>query len=78
METLQLGSTGPEVEELQRALAAAGFDPDTADGSFGPETRKAVIAFQTKRGLIVDGLVGPQTAAALGLAGTEEATLPTR
>ena len=67
METMQLGSTGPEVEELQRALAAAGFDPDIADGSFGPETRKAVMAFQTERGLTVDGLVGPETAAALGL-----------
>ena len=67
METLQLGSTGPDVEELQRALAAAGFDPNICDGSFGPETRKAVVAFQTARGLLVDGLVGPQTAAALGL-----------
>jgi peptidoglycan hydrolase-like protein with peptidoglycan-binding domain len=27
MGTLQFGSIGPEVEQLQRALAAAGFDP---------------------------------------------------
>ena len=67
METLQLGSNGPEVEELQRALAAAGFDPDICDGSFGPETRKAVMAFQRDRGLAVDGIAGPATFAALGL-----------
>jgi peptidoglycan hydrolase-like protein with peptidoglycan-binding domain len=27
MGTLQIGSSGPQVEQLQRALAAAGFDP---------------------------------------------------
>lgn len=76
METLQLGSTGPEVEELQRTLAAAGFDPDICDGSFGPETRKAVIAFQTDRGLLVDGIVGPQTAAALGIPDSRKPPVP--
>ena len=68
METMQLGSTGPEVEQLQRALAAAGFDPGPTDGSFGPETKSAVIAFQTQRGLAPDGHAGALTVAALGLA----------
>jgi hypothetical protein len=70
METLQLGSTGPEVERLQRALAAAGLDPGGTDGSFGPATRNALITFQTKHGLRPDGLVDAVTAAALGISET--------
>jgi peptidoglycan L-alanyl-D-glutamate endopeptidase CwlK len=67
MDTLQLGSTGPEVEHLQRALAAAGFDPGGTDGSFGPATKAALTAFQTQHGLRADGSVDPATAAALGI-----------
>jgi len=37
----------------------------TIDGNFGPGTEKAVRAFQTKNGLLVDGVVGNQTWAAL-------------
>src|SRR4051794_3805401 len=67
MGTLQLGSRGPEVEQLQRALTAAGFDPGGTDGSFGPATRAALIAFQSKHGLRPDGSVDAVTAAALGI-----------
>jgi putative chitinase len=70
MGTLQLGSIGPEVEQLQRALAAAGFDPGGVDGSFGPATSTALIAFQTQHGLRPDGSVDPVTAAALNLSET--------
>ena len=70
METMQLGSRGPEVERLQRALAAAGFDPGGTDGSFGPATSTALIAFQTRHGLRPDGSVDPATAAALNISDT--------
>jgi putative chitinase len=70
MGTLQLGSIGPEVEQLQRALAAAGFDPGGMDGSFGQATRTALIAFQTKHGLRPDGFLDPVTAAALSISDT--------
>jgi peptidoglycan DL-endopeptidase CwlO len=46
---------------LQRMLGVA------ADGEYGPITRAAVRQFQQSRGLIVDGIAGPQTLGALGL-----------
>src|ERR1700733_1041449 len=65
---LQLNSSGPEVTALQQALQAAGFSPGTIDGSFGPGTEAAVLAFQRSKGIAADGIVGPNTATALGLA----------
>jgi hypothetical protein len=59
---LQRGTSGPAVTVLQRAL---GVSPT---GNFGPVTARAVRAFQRSHGLAVDGIVGPQTSAALGLA----------
>jgi hypothetical protein len=62
-------STDPElVMELQRALARAGFDPGSPDGTFGQRTEEAVIAFQQANGLSPDGIVGPETADALSSA----------
>lgn len=63
----------PDVLAVQYALREAGFFPaknlDRDDcpfsGIFGPCTQKAVKAFQRSRSLADDGLVGPQTAAAL-------------
>jgi peptidoglycan hydrolase-like protein with peptidoglycan-binding domain len=62
---LHRGSHGSTTAAVQRALGIP------ADGVYGPETRRAVMAFQRAHGLIVDGIVGPQTLAALGLGGSE-------
>ena len=59
VELLKVGSRGPAVVRVQRALGI------TADGIFGPQTRRAVRAFQKRHGLLVDGVVGPQTRRAL-------------
>ena len=64
---LRLGSSGPDVVALQKALLAAGFNPGGSDGSFGPATEAAILGFQRSKGLAADGIVGPNTALALGL-----------
>ncbi len=69
MAVLQQGSTGPQVTALQTRLKALGFDPKGIDGNFGPGTKAAVMAFQRSKGLQADGVVGPQTAAALQASG---------
>lgn len=56
---LRQGSTGDEVKRLQTLLGI------TADGSFGPATRAAVIAFQKAQGISPDGVVGNATWAKL-------------
>ncbi len=59
------GSSGPAVQALQQRLAALGYWVGTADGSFGDSTEQAVYALQKAAGISRDGLVGPQTEAAL-------------
>ncbi|WP_316199371.1 peptidoglycan-binding domain-containing protein [Bradyrhizobium sp. SZCCHNS2002] len=55
------------ITRIQEALAAKGFDPGVIDGEFGPNTQTAVVQFQQAEGMVVDGAVGPETAAALGV-----------
>jgi hypothetical protein len=69
MPVLTVGSSGPNVTNLQQRLKELGFDPNGVDGNFGPGTRAAVIAFQNANNLEPDGKVGPGTLAALGLNG---------
>lgn len=66
--TLHRGSEGEAVEELQFLLNSKyGADLDI-DGKFGAKTEAAVKAFQKAHGLTADGVVGPKTRRALGLA----------
>jgi peptidoglycan hydrolase-like protein with peptidoglycan-binding domain/DNA invertase Pin-like site-specific DNA recombinase len=53
------------VRGLQRRLRAVSVDPGPVDGRFGPLTEAAVRRFQSARGLVVDGIVGPRTVPAL-------------
>ena len=62
---LKLGDTGPQVKDLQKALASVGFSPDTPDGDYGLATQVAVEKFQIAKGLGEDGIYGPATLAAL-------------
>jgi hypothetical protein len=63
--SLRRGDAGSEVVALQKALAALGLQVGEPDGSFGPTTEKAVVAFQTAHDLDPDGVVGAATARAL-------------
>jgi putative chitinase len=72
MNVLRRGMSGPEVETLQRALLAHGFDPGHVDGAFGGGTEAALIAFQRSEGMLADGVAGPRTLAALQLADSAE------
>jgi hypothetical protein len=56
----QEGSKGEDVRTVQYLVTAQGHSAG-ADGIFGPGTKAAVEAFQSSRGLGVDGIVGPQT-----------------
>ncbi|HEX6352567.1 peptidoglycan-binding protein [Actinophytocola sp.] len=62
---LRDGATGEAVFRLQRALNAATTAALTIDEQFGPRTVAAVRTYQSSRGLTVDGVVGPNTWAAL-------------
>jgi uncharacterized protein (TIGR02594 family) len=53
------------MQRIQHELARRGFDPGGIDGIDGPRTRSAVRRFQASAGLLVDGVVGPKTFAAL-------------
>ena len=50
-----------DLEGVQTALDKLGFEPGTADGLDGPNTRKAVRAFQAQVSIQIDGIVGDQT-----------------
>ena len=63
--TLKKGSHGDDVVTLQRVLAMKGYPVGPADGIFGRITKGAVKRFQRRRGLAVDGRVGPLTTHAL-------------
>ena len=65
MKVVRMGDHGPTVSYLQLALSRAGFRLGENDGLFGPETRRALTAFQVSRRLIVDGVAGPLTWQAL-------------
>ena len=65
--SLKRGSTGDEVIAVQKRLKQWGYYSGAVDGIFGYATERAVRWFQEKNGLTVDGVVGPKTAAAMGL-----------
>jgi hypothetical protein len=55
-----------DVRAIQQRLANLGY-PIIVDGQFGYQTNHMVKDYQLKHGLLVDGVVGPQTRAGLGI-----------
>ncbi|KPU27453.1 cell wall hydrolase [Caloranaerobacter sp. TR13] len=64
---LYWGSRGSDVKQVQSRLLKWGYYTGRVDGIYGAGTYRAVRRFQRKNGLKVDGVVGPRTAAALGI-----------
>jgi hypothetical protein len=73
---LARGTSGPPVEALQRRLTELHLDPGAVDGRFGGGTFAAVLAFQQLAGLEANGVVGPQTEAALAAPPTVAPLVP--
>ncbi|MFP5021209.1 N-acetylmuramoyl-L-alanine amidase [Pseudonocardia phyllosphaerae] len=70
MQLLRRGDSGPAVEEIRTRLRQLGLLPAAEPGVpvghvFDDETDQAIRVFQQGRGLITDGIVGPDTARAL-------------
>ncbi len=63
----KMGSTGPEVREIQTRLKKWGYYKGSIDGIYGTATKNAVKYFQRKNGLTVDGIAGKKTLAAMGI-----------
>ncbi|WP_252314438.1 NlpC/P60 family protein [Sinobaca sp. H24] len=54
-----------DIRDLQSDLNDLGYDTYSSDGIFDSNTEEAVKSFQEDQSLRVDGLVGPETSAAL-------------
>lgn len=61
--TLKFGAINRSVKALQRLLIAEKYlyGANADDGEFGNLTKMAVISYQTKHGLVADGIVGKDT-----------------
>lgn len=64
---LTAASSSEEIKCLQAALASAGLGSSPVDGIYSPATESLIRQFQDSEGLYVDGVVGRQTAIALGI-----------
>jgi transglycosylase-like protein with SLT domain/putative peptidoglycan binding protein len=60
------GAFNPQIAGLQIALRQHGLYRGPIDAVQGPKTVRAVRVFQRRHRLVVDGIAGPQTRAALG------------
>lgn len=66
-ETVAVATTTSQNKEIQRRLKNWGYYTGSIDGILGPQSIKAIKAFQKKYGLVQDGIVGPKTAAKMGI-----------
>jgi peptidoglycan hydrolase-like protein with peptidoglycan-binding domain len=66
---MRQGDEGPRIGLIQFKLVALGYLPPGGDtGVFDSATNSAVLEFQGDYGLIVDGIIGPETERAISAA----------
>lgn len=70
--------TGPDIEYLQKRLRDLGYYKGPINGIYDYDTEKAVRDFQEAFGLLVDGIVGPDTYNAVGLDPADTYNVPTQ
>lgn len=58
---IRQGDRSDQVADVQARLRALGLQVDDEAAVFGDSTRHAVRTFQQRRGILVDGIVGPNT-----------------
>lgn len=75
---IKYGAKGEQVKTVQSKLKKWGYYTGSVDGIYGWNTRTAVIKFQKKNGLTADGIVGDQTAKALGMPASTAKTTASR
>ena len=73
--TLERGSKGDDVSDLQQALIELDFKPGGVDGVFGIYTESAVRSFQAWAKVVADGVVGPLTWEKIDAADVSDPTL---
>lgn len=66
-QVLYWGSSGTQVKAVQQRLKDWGYYDGKVDGYYSGQTAAAVRKFQSRNGLLVDGVVGTRTYQALGL-----------
>lgn len=60
-------SDAKDIKLIQTKLKRWGYYFGSVDGIYGPKTKTAVKKFQKNNGLVVDGIVGNKTLAAMGI-----------
>lgn len=63
-----------QIRTMQTKLKRWGYYTGSVDGIYGSKTKAAVKLFQKKNGLVVDGIVGKKTLAALGMSTSDSST----
>ncbi len=66
-EQIETYAVTADTREVQTRLKKWGYYTGNVDGINGPKTKAAVKSFQKKYGLTQDGIVGPLTAAKMGI-----------
>jgi peptidoglycan hydrolase-like protein with peptidoglycan-binding domain len=59
--TIRRPDTGEAVRMAQKVLIYTNYLAPKADGKFGPNTEAGVKKYQKAHGLVVDGIIGPNT-----------------
>lgn len=60
-------SSSSDIKLVQKKLKNWGYYKGSVDGIYGSQTKAAVVLFQKRNGLTVDGVIGNKTLAALGI-----------